>query len=147
MTQEPNPPHTRVSDARTAFAMLSPEDRKALMKPQYQIKLPYRWRQFQEGYADLVTRRVPLVQSTPEGLVVNATLYGDMISCFGSEAGERAARDAAESAETTSCRVCEEQRDQDGTDGEGSSGHGAEVRAAVQDYLGEIVGRAHRWND
>jgi hypothetical protein len=92
VTQEPNPPHTRVSDARAAFAMLSPQDREALMKPQYQIRLPYRWRQFQEGYADLVTRRVPLVQSTPEGLVVNATLYGDMISCFGSTAGERAAK-------------------------------------------------------
>ena len=33
--------------------------------------------------------------------------------------------------------------DQDGTDGAGSSGHGAEARAAVQDHLGEIIGCAH----
>ncbi len=33
--------------------------------------------------------------------------------------------------------------DQDGTDGAGSSGHGAEARTAVQDYLGEIIGRTH----
>ncbi len=59
------------------------------------------------------------------------------------ETGKQAARGAIETAETTPFGVCEEQDGQGGTDGAGSSGPGAEARAAVHDDLGEIIGRAN----
>jgi L-asparagine oxygenase len=90
--QDKAPPRTRLSDARPALDLLSPEDRKALSTAQYQIRLPYRWRQFRQGYDAVTTPRIPLLRWSPAGLLVNAALYGDMIADFGSGAGERAAR-------------------------------------------------------
>jgi L-asparagine oxygenase len=90
--QDRTPPLTRLSDARPALALLSPDDRKALMTAQYLIRLPYRWRQFRAGYGELTTPRIPLLRSSADGLLVNAALYGDMIADFGSTRGERAAR-------------------------------------------------------
>lgn len=89
--QDITPPLTRLSDARPALALLSAEDRKALSTAQYQLRLPNRWRQFRPGYDAVTTPRIPLLRSEPDGLLVNAALYGDMIADFGSAAGERAA--------------------------------------------------------
>jgi hypothetical protein len=90
--QDKIPPRTRLSDARPALMLLAPADRKALGTAQFRIRLPYRWRQFRAGYDQVLTPRVPLLRSGPDGLTVNAVLYGDMIADFGSVAGERAVR-------------------------------------------------------
>ena len=89
--QDKTPPLTRLSDARPALALLAPEDRKALSTAQYRIRLPFRWRQFRQGYDEVTTPRIPLLRASGDGLLVNAALYGDMIADFGSAAGERAA--------------------------------------------------------
>ena len=90
--QDVAPPFTRLSDARAALALLSPEDRRTLSSAAYRIRLPYRWRSFREGYDTIVTPRVPLVRATPDGLLVNAALYGDMIADYAHSAAEVAAR-------------------------------------------------------
>ena len=90
--QDVTPPFTRLSDARPALALLGPEDRKALATASYRLRLPYRWRGFRDGYDELITARVPLIRSTPDGLLVNAVLYGDMIADCGTAAGGRAVR-------------------------------------------------------
>ncbi|WP_437997569.1 TauD/TfdA family dioxygenase [Sorangium sp. So ce185] len=90
--QDASPPYTRVSDARLALSMLSPEERAALASPAYQMKLPYRWRRSRGAYANVTTRPIPLVERTPAGLVVNAAFYGDMIADILSPRAERAAK-------------------------------------------------------
>lgn len=90
--QDKTPPFTRLADARPALALLTLEDRNALMTAQYRIRLPYRWRQFRADYDRVTTPPIPLLRAGVDGLLVNAALYGDMIADFGSAAGERAAR-------------------------------------------------------
>lgn len=89
--QEKLPPSTKLSDARLAIEMLSEEDRLELQKPQYKIRLPYRWREVFPGNNELTTPPIPLLKPSIDGLIVNAVFYGDMIADYGSSAGERAA--------------------------------------------------------
>lgn len=92
VSQDVAPPKTRLSDARAALALLGPDDRRTLSAAAYRIRLPYRWRGFRDGYEAIVTPRVPLVRATPDGLLVNAALYGDMIADYAYPAAEAAAR-------------------------------------------------------
>ncbi len=88
--QDETPPFTRVSDARPALALLSDEDRHILSRPLYRIKLPYRWRTFRDGFDQVLSDPMPLIKFCPNGMTVNAALYGDMIGEFETAAAERA---------------------------------------------------------
>ncbi len=90
--QEPTPPYTRISDARLAFSLLSPRDVRYLTSPAYRLRLPYRWRPFRPGYDEIVTQPLPLVEQRPDGLLVHAAFYGDMIAEARSSGAERAAK-------------------------------------------------------
>jgi L-asparagine oxygenase len=92
VSQDVTPPYTRLSDARAALELLDDEDRRLLASPAYQIRLPYRWRRFRAGYDRIRTPWIPLARMTPEGLLVNAAFYGDMIADYAHPAAERAAR-------------------------------------------------------
>ena len=90
--QDRTPPYTRLSDARLALDLLDAEDRRVLASPSFKIRLPYRWRTYAPGYAAITTGFVPLVEFRPDGTVVNAAFYGDMIA----EAASPRAQSAAE---------------------------------------------------
>ena len=90
--QDANPPYTRLSDTRAALTLLSPSEINALCKPVYKIRLPYRWRTFREGYDQILSPPIALIQETVEGLTVNAAFYGDMIAEYGNAKCERAAK-------------------------------------------------------
>lgn len=91
--QEARPPKTRLSDARLALRLLSPETKALLSELNYKIKLPYRWRTEDESCAEAETAYIPLLQVMPSGFAIHAAFYGDMIIDIRTEAAERAAKE------------------------------------------------------
>lgn len=90
--QDDYPPYTQLSDARAALTLLSPAEIHSLMQPVYRVRLPYRWRNFRDGYSQVVSPPIPLIHEASDGLYINAAFYGDMIAEYGTAACERAAQ-------------------------------------------------------
>ncbi|MGQ8816447.1 TauD/TfdA family dioxygenase [Serratia sp. NA_13] len=83
--RDPQSPLTRISDSRLAIAQLSQEDIAILASPLYSIKLPYRWRQSNQGGRE-ETALVPLISQNHILPDVSAVFYPGMISASTSRA-------------------------------------------------------------
>jgi hypothetical protein len=68
-----------ISDSREALKLLDRNDIDYLFSKSYKIKLPYRWRGIREGYDNLSTNYISIIELESGYLVNNRAFYGDML--------------------------------------------------------------------
>lgn len=69
-----NGPKTRLSSVPLALLQIKDEDLEELKKPQFEVKVPYRWREAM----DIKTTPVPIIKGSIDFPDTTAAFYGDM---------------------------------------------------------------------